>query len=93
MRGQTIPAGIDGRNPEAPASPTPLQPVAVTIGGIPVPRSDIFFSGLVYAGVMQVNVRVPERVVLGSLVELLISVGGVTSRQGVTLPAVTVAVR
>jgi uncharacterized protein (TIGR03437 family) len=70
-----------------------VLPVSVTIGGVPVLQNDILFTGLVYAGVMQVNVRVPAAVVPGNLVELLLIVGNSTSLRGATLPAVTLSVR
>ena len=92
-QGQTSPLLVDGTQPLAPVFPKPVLPVSVTIGGIAVPPSDILFSGLVYAGVMQVNARVPDRVAPGSLVELLLTIGSSTSRKGATLPAVTLAVR
>jgi uncharacterized protein (TIGR03437 family) len=92
-QGQTNPSLVDGTQPQAPTFPTLVLPVSVTIGGIAVPPADILFSGLVYAGVMQVNARVPDRVVPGSLVELLLTTGNSTSRKGATLPAVTLAVR
>ena len=92
-QGQTSPLLVDGTQPLAPVFPKPVLPVSVTIGGIAVPPSDILFSGLVYAGVMQVNARVPDRVAPGSLVELLLTIGSSTSRKGAALPAVTLAVR
>ena len=92
-QGQTNPSSIDGQQPQAPTFPTPVLPVSVSIGGIAVLQSDILFAGLVYAGVMQVNARVPSTVVPGNLVELLLVVGNSTSLQGVTLPAVTLSVR
>jgi uncharacterized protein (TIGR03437 family) len=53
-----------------------------------VPHTDIFFAGMVYAGVMQVNARVPLTALPGNF-----TVGNSTSLQGATLPAVTLSVR
>jgi uncharacterized protein (TIGR03437 family) len=92
-QGQTNPMSVDGQQPQSPTFPTPILPVSVSIGGLTVPQSDVLFVGLVYAGVMQINTRVPSTVVPGSLVELLLSVGNSTSLQGATLPAVTISVR
>ena len=92
-QGQTLPPGVDGPQPQSPTFPTPILPVSVSIGGITVPQSDVLFVGLVYAGVVQINTRVPSAVVPGSLVQLLLSVGNSTSLQGATLPAVTISVR
>jgi uncharacterized protein (TIGR03437 family) len=65
--------------------PKPALPVSVAIGGISVAPEGIVFAGLVYAGVMQVNVKIPDAVTPGSAVELLLAVGKSTSRSGVTL--------
>jgi uncharacterized protein (TIGR03437 family) len=92
-QGQTSPPGIDRQQPQAPAFPTPVLPVSVSIGGVTVATNDILFSGLVYAGVMQVNARVPSTIASGNLVELLLRVGTATSLQGVTLPVVTLSVQ
>jgi uncharacterized protein (TIGR03437 family) len=92
-QGQTSPPGIDGIQPQSPAFPVPALPVSATIGGIPVPQRDVLFAGLVYCGVLQVNVRIPTSVIGGNLVELLVTLGTATSIQGATLPAVTLSVR
>jgi uncharacterized protein (TIGR03437 family) len=65
--------------------PKPALPVSVMIGGIGVAPEDILFAGLIYAGVMQVNVKIPDAVTTGNAVELLLTVSKSTSRKGVTL--------
>jgi len=84
-QGQTDPPGIDGMQPEPPMFPKPALPVSVMIGGIGVAPEDILFAGLIYAGVMQVNVKIPDAVTTGNAVELLLTVSKSTSRKGVTL--------
>ena len=84
-QGQTDPPGMDGKQPEPPMFPKPALPVSVAVGGVGVAPEDIFFAGLIYAGVMQVNVKIPDAVTAGNAVELLLTVGKSTGRKGVTL--------
>ena len=82
--GQTNPAGIDGRvNPFPPPQPV-LQPVTATVGNLP---ANVTYaggtSGLV-AGVLQVNIQLPQGV-SGDSVPIAITIGGVTSQGNVTL--------
>ena len=89
-QGRTTPALADGVRPQGPLFPTPISPVSVLIGGVAVTPE---FVGLIYAGVLQVNVRVPQNITADSRTELLIRVGTATSREGhFTLPAVTVGI-
>ncbi len=83
-QGATEPPGIDGKPPVAPLFPKPALAVTVLIGAVPVPSSDVLFAGMVYAGVMQVNVRIPRDVVAGP-VPILLGVGNASSRQDVTV--------
>jgi uncharacterized protein (TIGR03437 family) len=83
--GQTGPGLPDGQQPTGPPFPALLGPVAVQVGGITIPPEDIAFVGLVYAGVVQLNVLVPQTVPTGSSVELVISVAGAKSISGVTV--------
>jgi uncharacterized protein (TIGR03437 family) len=65
-----------------------LQPVTATVGGI---DAEVQYAGGVpgsVAGLMQVNVKIPESVVPGNSVPVVLRVGGVATR-----PDVTVAVR
>ena len=77
-----VPGGVDGQPILSPNFPKPVLPVTVGIGGVKV---DPAFAGLVYTGVMQVNVKVPDNTPVGNAVELLLSVGTATSRTGVVV--------
>jgi uncharacterized protein (TIGR03437 family) len=72
--GQTSPGGVDGKlGGSAPA--TPLLPVTVTIGGI---RAMVQYAGSVagqVAGLMQVNVKIPDGVQPGGYVPIVIQMG------------------
>ena len=83
--GQTSPGLPDGQPPTGPPFPALLAPVAVQIGGITIPPEDVAFVGLVYAGVAQLNVLVPQTALNGSSVELVMSVAGTKSVSGVTI--------
>jgi len=78
-----VPAGSG-----APSSPlaTTVNPVTLTIGGV---RANVFFAGLApgFAGLYQVNAFVPEGVMAGSDVPVVLTVAGQDS------PPVTLAVR
>lgn len=82
--GQTSPGGTDGK-PGASPPPQPLaQPVTATVGGI---AATVQYAGGVYglvAGVLQVNVQVPQGVTPGS-VPITVTVGGQGTQSGVTV--------
>jgi uncharacterized protein (TIGR03437 family) len=61
VTGDGIPAPViaDGRLPAGPTYPAPPS-WSVSFGGVDAPRCAATFAGLVYAGVTQVNVCVPE---------------------------------
>ncbi len=80
--GQTDPPGVEGIPATVPL-PEPVLPVSVVIGGEP---ADVLYAGAApgFAGLMQVNVRVPASVERGArAVELL--VGTARSQAGVTI--------
>jgi uncharacterized protein (TIGR03437 family) len=81
--GQTDPGGEDGRLSEAPFA-KPVLPVSVTIGGLP---SELLFAGPApgFAGLLQVNARVPSEVGPGAAVPVTLAIGSETSQEGVTL--------
>ena len=82
--GQTSPAGVNGQLAADPL-PHPLAPVSVQIGGI---DAEILYAGGApgeVAGVMQVNVRVPDGTIPGKGVPVLLTIGKATSQPGVTL--------
>ncbi len=80
--GQTVPAGITGTLPKNGIWPEPAGPLTVTFGGVP---GHVEFKGLVYAGVLQVNVTVPNDAPAGSAVPLVVNVAGVSSPSGTTI--------
>lgn len=83
--GQTAPGGIDGKPGDAPA-PTPIaHPVTATVGGV---DAQVQYAGGVpglVAGVLQVNVLVPQGVATGDSVPIVLSMGGQSSQANVTL--------
>ncbi|MEP6961343.1 MAG: hypothetical protein ABI995_04655, partial [Acidobacteriota bacterium] len=86
--GQTGPVGVSGKvtvvSSTLPYTPAPVAPVAVRIGG--QVATVLFYGeapGLV-SGVMQVNVRIPATVPVGTLA-VQVSVGGVNAQSGVTV--------
>jgi len=81
--GQTDPPGMDGK-PAAQPLPVPVLPVTVEIAGA---NAEILYAGGapgLVAGVLQVNVRVPEHA-SGSAAALVLRGGGVASQPGVTI--------
>jgi uncharacterized protein (TIGR03437 family) len=66
-----------------------VNPVSVTIGGVPVAAQDVLFAGLTpgFAGLYQVNLRMPSGVTPGNQVPVLLTQAGQQS------PPVTMAVR
>jgi uncharacterized protein (TIGR03437 family) len=83
-QGVTNPQIADGQLPVSPKFPAPAAPVRVFVGGVEVPASDIW-SGLIYQGVLQVNVKVPATVTPGTAVPLSIRIGSLDSQPGVTV--------
>jgi uncharacterized protein (TIGR03437 family) len=74
-----------GEPPSGGGLSTTLQTPSVPIGGIEVPVS---FSGLTsYVGLYQVDVQVPSNAPTGAAVEVVITIGGVSSNT------VTIAVQ
>jgi len=82
--GQTNPRGIDGKLPAYPGNPVPVQPVSVVIGGVESRAADNW-QGMVFPGVLQLNVRIPPNAPSGLAVALTASVGSASSQPGVTL--------
>lgn len=81
--GATNPTGVDGK-PNASPAPQPKLPVSVSIGGIDAP---ILYAGGapgLVAGVMQINVRIPQSVQSGAL-PIVVNVGSASSRPNVTV--------
>jgi uncharacterized protein (TIGR03437 family) len=79
--GRTRLSWPDGKLPVAASWPTPMYPVSVTFGGR---EGTIDFAGLVYAGVLQINVRVPDDAPAGP-VPVIVRIAGASSPTGVTV--------
>ena len=83
--GQTNPAGVDGEL-DGLSPPQPVtQPVTATIGGVP---STVVYAGGVsglVAGLLQVNVEIPQGVSAGNEIPIVLTIGGATSQQNVTI--------
>jgi uncharacterized protein (TIGR03437 family) len=63
-------------------------PITVTIGGITVPAQDVYYAGLSpgsISGLYQFNVVIPSNVPTGD-VPVIISIGGVQTQAGATIP-------
>jgi Transglutaminase-like superfamily/LVIVD repeat len=86
--GQTIPPGVDGAiapNPNVAAGkspPVPAQKVSITVGGKPAQFTYAGGAPTLPAGLMQVNVIIPNDAPLGLPVEVLLTVGNGTSQTG-----------
>jgi uncharacterized protein (TIGR03437 family) len=83
-QGRTVPESGDGQQPQAPDFPQPALPISIKVAGRTLSPEDIRFVGLVYPGITQVNVRVNDGVPPGKA-EVVVGIGGVESRPGVTL--------
>lgn len=83
--GQTNPPGIDGKPADAPY-PLPIAPVTLQIDA---QNADIQYAGAApgFAGLMQMNARVPASIAGRGIVPVQLFVGGVSS------PRVTMAVQ
>lgn len=82
--GPTNPAGMDGKVANF-EFPKPLLPVWVKIGGI---LAEVLYAGAapgLVAGVMQVNVRIPNNISPGNATPVTLTVGSIGSQQGVTV--------
>jgi uncharacterized protein (TIGR03437 family) len=78
-------------NPDSPEDelasdplPEPVSPVTVTIGG---QKADVLYAGAApgFAGLIQINVRVPSNIHPGKAVPVVVKIGSASSQAGVTL--------
>ena len=82
--GQTSPPGVDGLIAGG-QPPKPVLPVTVQMNRI---EAEVLYAGGVQtlvAGVIQVNVRVPQNVAPGNSVFVVIQAGGASSQRGVKI--------
>jgi uncharacterized protein (TIGR03437 family) len=82
--GQTRPGGIDGKPAETPA-PVPIATVTATVGGL---NADVQYAGGApgaLAGLLQVNVQVPQKIAAGPSVPIVLTIGGQKTLTGVTV--------
>jgi uncharacterized protein (TIGR03437 family) len=82
--GQTAPAGVTG-SVSTGSGTKPLVPVTVKIGGLDAVVQYAGSSSGLVAGVLQVNAVVPGSIAPGTAVPVMVSVGGASSQQGVTI--------
>jgi uncharacterized protein (TIGR03437 family) len=87
--GQTSPAGVDGK-PAAIPLPQPLLPVSVTMSGQPATVTYQGGAPTLVAGLMQVNVRIPQNLVqtfaAGPVqIPVVVQVGSIPSQTNVTI--------
>jgi uncharacterized protein (TIGR03437 family) len=80
--GQTIPPGVNGKLADDPILPKPVLPVTATISKIPATVTYMGAAPGLVAGLMQVNIQVPDGAKSGDVV---LSIGGVKSQPGVTV--------
>jgi len=82
--GETAPALADGQIVNGPL-PEPALPVTVTIGGVP---AQVLYSGAApgfVAGLLQLNVVVPNLGATGDAVPVVVNVGDQPSQDGPTI--------
>ena len=81
--GQTEASGIDGK-PAAVPFPKPVLPVVLYVGGY---AAEILFAGGApgYAGLLQINARLPGGFAPTGDVPVVLVIGTASSRTGVTI--------
>jgi uncharacterized protein (TIGR03437 family) len=82
--GLAIPAGADGRQIVG-DPPRPVAALSVLIGGLPATVEYAGGSPGSVAGLLQINVRLPQELAAGDAVPVIVNIGGVNSRAGVTI--------
>jgi uncharacterized protein (TIGR03437 family) len=82
--GQTDPGGADGLIASGSTLPKPLLNVTATVGGVPASVQYAGAAPTLVAGVLQVNVTIPDSALSGNAV-LVIQVGTKSSQAGVTV--------
>jgi uncharacterized protein (TIGR03437 family) len=82
--GQTRPGGTDGKPADAPA-PVPIATVTATVGGLNAQVQYAGGSPGLLAGLLQVNVLVPQKIATGPSVPIVLTIGGQPTQTSVTL--------
>ncbi|HUB80673.1 MAG TPA: glycoside hydrolase family 44 protein [Bryobacteraceae bacterium] len=82
--GVTDPPGVDGR-PAVDVFPKPIAAVTVDIGGFPAVVQYVGAAPGYLAGLLQINAQMSANVAPGNNVPVHVTIGGVTSQDGVTL--------
>lgn len=82
--GLAVPAGPDGRQVTGEPS-RPVAAVSVSIGGVNAPVEYAGGSPGSVAGLLQLNIRIPDGIPAGAEVPVILNIGGVSSRSGVTI--------
>jgi len=83
--GQTIPGGVNGKPGDSPAPQPILQPVTASVGGV---GAAVLYSGGVpglVAGVIQVNLKIPEGIAASSTSPIVLTFGNKSTQPGVTI--------
>ena len=82
--GVTDPAYAAGQIPKQPA--TTVSPVSVSLNGVPLAASDVLYAGVApgFAGLYQVNIRIPASAPDGDL-PVVLSVNGISTPAGAYL--------
>jgi uncharacterized protein (TIGR03437 family) len=83
--GQTRPGGIDGKPGDTPAPAPIAEPVTATVGDV---NAQVQYAGGApgqLAGLLQVNVQVPQRIATGPSVPIVLTIGGQATQTSVTL--------
>jgi uncharacterized protein (TIGR03437 family) len=81
--GQTSPPGEDGKLATEPL-PVPILPVSVTIGGLPA-ETTFVGSAPGFAGLLQINARIPAGVAPGDAVSVVVRIGSFATLSVVTM--------
>ncbi len=80
--GQTTPPGVDGKLATTQRLPNPSLPVTATVGGLP---AAVIYAGAApteVAGLMQIDVQIPNGVQPGGYVPVVAQVGNVSTVPG-----------
>ena len=80
--GQTSPAGVTGRIPGPGSWPSPVGGAVVSFGGI---HGEMQSAGVIQAGLLQVQAKVPANAPAGAAVPVTLTVSGTSSPANATV--------